>query len=149
MSPATRYDLVTLLHVTADIVFIAGLLAAALLLAALSTHVQRAACLERRDLLVADAVRDRQQPAVLRAKAHLGALPLVVLGVAEAGRGRVLHIAVERQDVGHRAVVGEGLHELVLAPRMRERAQEAQRDRRGVHGATEAGRRNDGNAHGR
>lgn len=38
VSPATRYDLVTLLHVTADIVFIAGLLAAALLLAALSTH---------------------------------------------------------------------------------------------------------------
>ncbi|MFL6628798.1 MAG: CopD family protein [Vitreoscilla sp.] len=38
MSPATRYDLVMLLHVTADIVFIAGLLAAALLLAALSTH---------------------------------------------------------------------------------------------------------------
>ena len=38
MSPATRYDLVTLLHVTADFVFVAGLLAAALLLAALSTH---------------------------------------------------------------------------------------------------------------
>ena len=38
MSPATRYELVTLLHVTADLVFVAGLLAAALLLAALSTH---------------------------------------------------------------------------------------------------------------
>ena len=35
MSPATRYDLVTLLHVSADIVFIAGLLAATLVLAAL------------------------------------------------------------------------------------------------------------------
>jgi putative membrane protein len=36
MSVATRYDLVTLLHVSADIVFIAGLLAAALVLTALS-----------------------------------------------------------------------------------------------------------------
>jgi uncharacterized membrane protein len=36
MSPATRYDLVTLLHVSADIVLIAGLLAASLVLAALS-----------------------------------------------------------------------------------------------------------------
>ena len=36
MSPATRYDLVTLLHVSADIVFVAGLLAAALVMAALS-----------------------------------------------------------------------------------------------------------------
>jgi putative membrane protein len=38
MSPATRYDLVVLLHVTADFVFVAGLLAGTLLLAALSTH---------------------------------------------------------------------------------------------------------------
>ena len=36
MNPATRYDLVTLVHLGADIVFIAGLLAAALVLAALS-----------------------------------------------------------------------------------------------------------------
>jgi len=51
VSPATRYDLVTLLHVTADIVFVAGLLAAALLLAALSTH--DAAQLAREHRLVA------------------------------------------------------------------------------------------------
>jgi len=38
MSPATRYDLVVLLHVTADRVFVAGLLAASLVLAALSAH---------------------------------------------------------------------------------------------------------------
>jgi uncharacterized membrane protein len=36
MSPATRYDLVRLVHISADIVFIAGLLAGALVLAALS-----------------------------------------------------------------------------------------------------------------
>lgn len=48
MSPATRYDLVTLLHVTADFVFVAGLLAAALLLAALSTHDAAQLARERR-----------------------------------------------------------------------------------------------------
>jgi len=36
MDSATRYDLVTLLHVSADIVFVGGLLAAALVLTALS-----------------------------------------------------------------------------------------------------------------
>jgi protoporphyrinogen IX oxidase len=36
MSPATRYDIATLLHLSADIVFIAGLLAASLVLTALS-----------------------------------------------------------------------------------------------------------------
>jgi len=36
MSPASLYDLVTLVHVSADLVFIAGLLAAALVLTALS-----------------------------------------------------------------------------------------------------------------
>ena len=36
MSPATRYDLVLMLHVSADIVFIAGLLASALVVTALS-----------------------------------------------------------------------------------------------------------------
>ena len=36
MNPATRYDLVTLLHVSADIVFVGGLLAAALVSTALS-----------------------------------------------------------------------------------------------------------------
>jgi uncharacterized membrane protein len=36
MNAATRYDLVRLLHISADIVFIAGLLAGALVLAALS-----------------------------------------------------------------------------------------------------------------
>jgi putative membrane protein len=36
MNPATRYALVTLLHVSADIVFVAGLLAAALVSMALS-----------------------------------------------------------------------------------------------------------------
>lgn len=48
MSPATRYDLVVLLHVTADIVFVAGLLAAALVLAALSTHDAGQVARERR-----------------------------------------------------------------------------------------------------
>jgi uncharacterized membrane protein len=36
MTPATRYELVRLLHMSADIVFIAGLVAGALVLAALS-----------------------------------------------------------------------------------------------------------------
>jgi putative membrane protein len=48
VSPATRYDLVTLLHVTADFVFVAGLLAAALLVAALSTHDAAQLARERR-----------------------------------------------------------------------------------------------------
>jgi uncharacterized membrane protein len=48
VSPAARYDLVVLLHVTADIVFVAGLLAAALVLAALSTHDARQLARERR-----------------------------------------------------------------------------------------------------
>ena len=48
MSPAARYDLVTLLHVTADIVFVAGLLAGALLLAALSDQEAGALARERR-----------------------------------------------------------------------------------------------------
>jgi uncharacterized membrane protein len=47
MNAATRYDLVVLLHVTADIVFIAGLLAGALLLAALSFHDAGALARER------------------------------------------------------------------------------------------------------
>jgi len=48
VSPATRYDLVTLLHVTADFVFVGGLLAAALLLAALGTHDAAQLARERR-----------------------------------------------------------------------------------------------------
>ena len=48
MSPATRYDLVTLLHVSADIVFVAGLLAAALVLAALSFQAAPDLVKERR-----------------------------------------------------------------------------------------------------
>ena len=48
MTPATRYDLAVLLHVTADIVFVAGLLAAALVLAALSTHDAAQMARERR-----------------------------------------------------------------------------------------------------
>ena len=48
MSPATRYDLVTLLHVSADIVFIAGLLAAALVMAALSFQAAPDLVKERR-----------------------------------------------------------------------------------------------------
>jgi len=48
VSPAARYDLVTLLHVTADILFIAGLLAGALLLAALSLHAPAELARERR-----------------------------------------------------------------------------------------------------
>jgi putative membrane protein len=48
MSPATRYDLVTLLHVGADIVFIAGLLAAALVMTALSFQARPELVKERR-----------------------------------------------------------------------------------------------------
>jgi protoporphyrinogen IX oxidase len=48
VSPATRYDLVTLLHVSADIVFIAGLLAAALVMTALSFQAARDLVKERR-----------------------------------------------------------------------------------------------------
>ena len=48
MSPATRYDLVTLLHVSADIVLVAGLLAAALVLAALSFQAAPDLVKERR-----------------------------------------------------------------------------------------------------
>jgi protoporphyrinogen IX oxidase len=48
MNAAARYDIVTLLHVTADIVFIAGLLAGALLLAALSFHSPAELARERR-----------------------------------------------------------------------------------------------------
>jgi putative membrane protein len=54
MSPATRYDLVRLLHIGADIVFIAGLLAGVLVLAALS--FQSAADLGR-ERRVVDAMR--------------------------------------------------------------------------------------------
>lgn len=50
MNPATRYDLVTLLHISADIVFVAGLLAAALVLAALS--FQAAPTLAREQRLI-------------------------------------------------------------------------------------------------
>ena len=48
MNAATRYDLVTLLHVSADIVFIAGLLAAAVALAALSFQTPPDLAKERR-----------------------------------------------------------------------------------------------------
>jgi uncharacterized membrane protein len=48
MSPATRYDLVTLLHVSADIVFIASLLAAALVMTALSFQAAPDLLKERR-----------------------------------------------------------------------------------------------------
>ena len=48
MSPATRYDLVTLLHVSADIVLVAGLLAATLMLAALSFQAAPDLVKERR-----------------------------------------------------------------------------------------------------
>jgi len=48
MSPASRYDLVTLVHLSADIVFIAGLLAAALVLAALSFQPADTLARERR-----------------------------------------------------------------------------------------------------
>ena len=48
MNPATRYDLVTLVHLGADIVFIAGLLAAALVLAALSFQAAPALAKEQR-----------------------------------------------------------------------------------------------------
>jgi len=54
MAPATRYELVRLLHVSADIVFIAGLLAGALVLAALS--FQAASDLVKEHRLV-DAMR--------------------------------------------------------------------------------------------
>jgi len=48
MNPATRYQLVTLLHLAADIVFVGGLLAALLLLAALSLQSAAAVARERR-----------------------------------------------------------------------------------------------------
>lgn len=48
MSPATRYDLVTLVHVSADIMFIAGLLAGALVLMALSFQAAPELVKERR-----------------------------------------------------------------------------------------------------
>ena len=54
MDPSTRYDLVRVLHVSADIVFIAGLLAGALALAALSTQAQPDLVKERR---LIDAMR--------------------------------------------------------------------------------------------
>jgi putative membrane protein len=54
MNPATRYELVRLLHISADIVFIAGLLAGALVLAALS--LQAAPALAKDHRLV-DGVR--------------------------------------------------------------------------------------------
>jgi len=54
MSPSTLYELVRVLHVSADIVFIAGLLAGALVLAALSVQAQPDLDKERR---LVDAVR--------------------------------------------------------------------------------------------
>jgi len=54
MASATRYELVRLLHVSADIVFIAGLLAGALVLAALSFQAAPDLVKERR---LIDAMR--------------------------------------------------------------------------------------------
>jgi len=54
MNAATRYDLVRLLHISADIVFIAGLLAGALVLAALSLQSAAEVGRERR---MVDAMR--------------------------------------------------------------------------------------------
>ena len=51
MTPATRYDLVVLLHISADILFIFGVLAASFVLAALS--FQAAASLAKEQRLVA------------------------------------------------------------------------------------------------
>jgi protoporphyrinogen IX oxidase len=48
VDPATRYELVRLLHVGADIVFVAGLVAGALALAALSAQPPSALAKERR-----------------------------------------------------------------------------------------------------
>jgi len=48
MTPATRYDLVRVLHISADLVFIAGLLAGALALAALSFQASSDVARERR-----------------------------------------------------------------------------------------------------
>jgi putative membrane protein len=48
MTPAIRYDLVRLLHISADIVFIAGLLVGALVLAALSFQSASDMARERR-----------------------------------------------------------------------------------------------------
>ena len=55
MSPANRYDLVTLVHVSADIVFILGLLAGALVLAALTFQSASELVKERR--LIAGMLR--------------------------------------------------------------------------------------------
>jgi len=54
MNLATRYDLVRVLHISADIVFIAGLLAGALVLAALSGQTVTELVKERR---LVDGVR--------------------------------------------------------------------------------------------
>ncbi len=54
MSPATRYDLVRLLHISVDIVFIAGLLAGALVLTALSFQARADLAKEHR---LADGMR--------------------------------------------------------------------------------------------
>jgi len=48
MTPATRYDLVRVLHISADLVFIAGLLAGTLALAALSFQAPSDVARERR-----------------------------------------------------------------------------------------------------
>lgn len=48
MDPATRYQLLLLVHLSADIVFIAGVLAAALVLAALSFQAAPSLARERR-----------------------------------------------------------------------------------------------------
>jgi len=54
MTPATRYDLVRVLHIGTDLVFIAGLLAGALALAALSFQAPADVARERR---LADGLR--------------------------------------------------------------------------------------------
>ena len=54
MNPSTLYELVRVLHVSADIVFIAGLLAGALVLAAISVEARADLDKERR---LVDAVR--------------------------------------------------------------------------------------------
>lgn len=68
MSPATRYDLVVLLHISADILFIVGVLAAAFVLAALS--FQAAASLAKDQRMVAGMRRLHRRvtmPAMLAA----------------------------------------------------------------------------------
>jgi protoporphyrinogen IX oxidase len=118
MDPATRYAILTLVHLGADMVFIAGLLAAALVLAALS--FQAAPTLAKEQRLVAGVRRWHRvvtTPALLLAWAcgiwlalqagwfHSGWLHAkLVLVLALSGLHGVLSAALRRASVPAPAV---------------------------------------------